>query len=249
METQAYIFISVAVVSAISLVGVLALALNRNLLHKAMVVLVSFAAGSLLAAALLDLIPEAAELLALDALMPAVLAGIVAFFLIERILHWHHFHAEEQADVHPFTYLNLIGDGLHNFMDGIAIAASYMISIPTGIATTIAVIAHEIPQEISDFSILIYGGLTRKKALLFNFGTALTAFFGAAIVLVFQSVENSALLGQLAGFAAGGLIYIATADLVPEIHKEHRLKKVLAQMIAFCLGIALIWFVVGVFGG
>ena len=248
METQAYIFVSVAVVSAISLVGILALMLRKDLLNRFMVVLVSFAAGSLLGAAFLDLIPEAAELVDLDVLMPAVLAGIVTFFIIERILHWHHFHAQEM-DVHPFTYLNLIGDGLHNFMDGIAIAVSYMVSVPTGIATTIAVIAHEIPQEISDFSILVYGGLGRKKALLFNFGSALTAFFGAAIVLVFQSVENSALLGQLAGFAAGGLIYIATADLVPEIHKEHRLKKVLAQMIAFCLGIALIWFVAGAFGG
>ena len=246
MEPQVYIFVSVAVVSAISLVGVLALALNKHLLHRAMVVLVSFAAGSLLAAAFLDLIPEAAELVDLDVLMPAALAGIVTFFIIERILHWHHFHAEEN-DIHPFTYLNLIGDGLHNFMDGIAIAASYLVSVPVGIATTIAVIAHEIPQEISDFSVLVYGGLGRKKALLFNFGSALTAFFGAAIVLVFQNMENSAVLGKLAGFAAGGLIYIATADLVPEIHKEHRLKKVLAQMVAFGLGIALIWFIIGTF--
>ena len=246
MEPQVYIFVSVAVVSAISLVGVLALALNKHLLHRAMVVLVSFAAGSLLAAAFLDLIPEAAELVDLDVLMPAALAGIVTFFIIERILHWHHFHAEEN-DIHPFTYLNLIGDGLHNFIDGIAIAASYLVSVPVGIATTIAVIAHEIPQEISDFSVLVYGGLGRKKALLFNFGSALTAFFGAAIVLVFQNMENSAVLGQLAGFAAGGLIYIATADLVPEIHKEHRLKKVLAQMVAFGLGIALIWFIIGTF--
>src|SRR3989338_8234189 len=154
MEPQAYIFLSVAIVSAISLVGVLTLALNKNLLNRAMVVLVSFAAGSLLAAAFLDLIPEAAELVDLDVLMPAALAGIVTFFIIERILHWHHFHAEEN-DIHPFTYLNLIGDGLHNFIDGIAIAASYLVSVPVGIATTIAVIAHEIPQEISDFSVLV----------------------------------------------------------------------------------------------
>ncbi len=245
MEPQAYIFISVAIVSAISLVGVLTLALNKNLLNRVMVVMVSFAAGSLLAAAFLDLIPEAAGLVDMKVLMPAVLAGIVTFFVIERILHWHHFHAEE-SDVHPFTYLNLVGDGMHNFMDGIAIAASYMVSIPTGIATTIAVIAHEIPQEISDFSILIHGGLTRKKALLFNFGSALTAFFGAAVVLVCAECSLT-WGGQLAGFAAGGLIYIATADLVPEIHKEHRLKKAIAQMVAFCLGIAVIWFIIGTF--
>ncbi|MFH0714463.1 MAG: ZIP family metal transporter, partial [Candidatus Diapherotrites archaeon] len=197
---------------------------------------VSFAAGTMLSAAFFDVLPEAVEAAGAQVLGFALL-GIVAFFAIERFLHWHHFH--HSGDVHAMSYLNMVGDSIHNFMDGAAIAVSFAASVPIGIATTIAIIAHEIPQELGDFAILLYGGFSKKKALAFNFLTALAALAGAvAAYFVVQYVQGVAPF--LLAFAAGGFIYIATADLVPELHKERSAKKMVPQFVLFLAGSALI---------
>jgi len=167
-----------------------------------------------------------------------ILAGILSFFLLEKFL-WRHCH-ERECPVHVFAYLSLLGDGIHNFIDGIIIAASFFVTIPLGLATTIAVTVHEVPQEIGDFSILVYGGFSKVKALLYNLLSALMAVLGALLIYLF----SSSLLPNLTYFlvfAAGGFIYIATADLIPEMHKEKDAWKSLAQFVFLFTGILLMW--------
>ena len=159
---------------------------------------------------------------------------------MERVLHWNHCHNHGDCEVHTFSYMSLIGDGIHNFIDGLIIAASFIVSIPLGFLTSLAVIAHEIPQEISDFSILIYGGFSKKKALFFNFLSALTAVLGVLVGFVLSSsVENFVM--YLLPIAAGGFIYIGASDLVPELHKEKDLKKSILSFGFFILGIVIMY--------
>ncbi len=252
MSILAYILLSVIIVSAVSLVGVLTLVVRPRLLERILFMLVSFAAGAMLAAAFLDLLPAAMEQ-APDGVFGAVLAGMVVFFFVETFLYWYHCHSGkcerhthvvgEKPHKHikmPFTYLNLIGDGVHNFLDGVIIATSYLVSVPLGIITSLAVIFHEIPQEIGDFGILVYGGFSKYEALVYNFLSALTAIAGALLAYFFaSSIEN--LTHWLVPFAAGGFIYIASVDLLPELHQTQNLKKASIQMFFFLLGIGAIW--------
>ena len=159
-------------------------------------------------------------------------------FILEKFVHWHHCHTQNHKHhkVEPFAIMNLIGDGVHNFIDGLIIGASYLISIQVGIATTIAVALHEIPQEISDFGVLMHGGFSRSKALFFNFISALTAVFGVIIALT-ASVYITGIENMLIPIAAGQFIYIAAADLIPELHKETNTTKSLLQLLFFVLGI------------
>ena len=238
-----YSLASVFIVSVISLVGVITLSINVEKLRKLLIYLVSFAAGALLGDAFIHLLPEAAEEAGFGvAISLYVLFGIGFSFLIEKVVHWHHFHYPlDEGHVHPFAIMNLVGDLVHNFIDGIIIAASYMVSIPVGIATTIAVILHEIPQEISDFGVLLHGGFTKAKALFYNFLTALTSVLGAVVVLVIGSnVEN--ITGFLVPFTAGSFIYIAGSDLIPELHKgEFDWKSSLMQFAAIALGVLVMY--------
>ncbi len=168
-----------------------------------------------------------------------MIIGFVAFYMLEKILHWRHCH-EGKCDVHVFTYLNLIGDAVHNFLDGIIIAASFVVNTNLGIVTTLAVIFHEIPQEFGDFGVLIYGGFSKAKALTYNFLTALTAVAGAVIGFFLSSaIENSVVF--LLPLTAGGFIYIASSDLVPELRKETDIKKSLLPFIFFLLGLGFMW--------
>ncbi|MEM4246897.1 MAG: ZIP family metal transporter [Candidatus Woesearchaeota archaeon] len=245
-----YILASVLVVSIVSLVGVLTFALNKKTLNNILFILVSFAAGALLGAAFLDIIPEAVEH-AKDGIFGLVLAGIVFFFVIETFLYWYHCHSmqcERHSHIRgghhhvklPFTYLNLIGDGVHNFLDGVIIATSYLVSIPLGIVTTLAVLFHEIPQEIGDFGILIYGGFSRLEAIAYNFLSALVAVVGAVVAYFFSTlIEN--ITPWLLPFAAGGFIYIASVDLLPELHQQQKFKKTIIQFVFFALGICVMW--------
>jgi zinc and cadmium transporter len=234
------------VVSLVSVLGIL-IFFREKTLNKILFYLVSFAAGTLLGAAFLDLLPEALEGGFKESIPVFILAGILSFFILEKFLYWHHHHTgHEHEAVHGFTYLNMIGDAIHNFLDGVVIAISFMNSTALGITTTIAIIAHEIPQEIADFSILIYGGFSKTKALIYNFLTALTAVLGALAAYFFSSaIENSSIF--LTSLAAGGFIYIASTDLIPEIHKEKDFKKSLLQLVLLALGIFLIWIVGKVF--
>ncbi len=236
MPTLILILASTFLVSAISIIGILFLVLRKKMLDKILLMLVSFASGSLLGGAFLHLIPEALSPYD-ESVFIVILVGIFVFFLLEKSL-WKHCH-EKECPVHPFAYLNLFGDGLHNFIDGLIIAASFLASIPLGTAATMAVISHEVPQEIGDFGILVYGGLSKNKALFYNFLTAITAVVGAAFTYVFSDyVPNMA---YLLAFAAGSFIYIATTDLIPELRKERNLTISIAQIILLLAGITSMW--------
>ena len=237
------ILVSVFVVSAISLVGILTLALRERMLERALFVLIAVAAGTLLGVAFLDLIPEAMEDGGPNALL-YVLFGMVAFFVLERFIFWHHCH-DGKCDVHAFSYLNLIGDGAHNLIDGMVITAAYLASIPLGVAPTIAIIFHEIPQEIGDFAILVYGGFGKKKALFYNFLSALAAFVGVALAYLFSSAAG--FFPFILAFAAGGFIYIASADIMPELQKEMEFRRSLLQLLCLIGGIVLMWVVIRLF--
>jgi zinc and cadmium transporter len=238
-----YSLISVFLVSAISFIGVLFLAFNRILLEKTLLFLVSFAAGGLLGGAFFHLLPEAMENSDSDWQIPlSILSGILAFFVLEKFIHWRHCHEcyPEENPVHrhprPFAYISLIGDGLHNLIDGMVIAGSFLVSLPLGIATTLAVIFHEIPQEIGDFGVLVRAGFSRLKALLFNFLSGMTAIIGAVFVLTVGSKIGD-ISSLIIPFTAGGFIYLACADLIPELHKEAGLKKSFGQLMFFILGV------------
>lgn len=238
METYLYTFGSVVVVSLISLIGVFALSFKEDVLKKYMFILISVAVGALLGDALIHLIPEALEESTNTVLTSVlVIGGILLFFIVEKFLHWH--HHEDDCDtnhIHPVGKLILFSDGVHNFMDGIIIAASFMVSIPVGIATTLAVILHEIPQEVGDFAVLIHSGYSKKRALWLNFLSALSAIGGAVFLFVVGEFAQSLSL-WFVPIAAGGFIYIAVADLIPELHKTKEVKHSIFQIIAVIIGV------------
>lgn len=246
-----YILLSVVIVSLVSFAGIVTLYLRPKVLDKILFWLVSFAAGALIGAAFLDLLPEALESVG-ESVFTYALIGVITFYVIETFFNWYHchfghHHHHGKKHVKSFAWLNLFGDALHNFVDGMIIAAGYLTSIPVGIATTVAVVLHEIPQELGDFGVLIFGGLSRKKALFYNFLSALTSVLGALIVYYFSAAMN--LSNFLVPFAAGGFIYIASADLLPELHKERNVQKAFLQLSVFLLGVATIWIMTTIMHG
>lgn len=233
-----YTFASVAVVSLLSFIGVFALSLKEELLRKYIFLFISVAVGALLGDALIHLIPEAfADSTNITLTSVLIIAGILVFFILEKFLHWHH-HGEDKDDnyVHPVGKLILFSDGVHNFMDGIIIAVSFLVSIPVGIATTVAVILHEIPQEIGDFGVLIHSGYTKKRALWLNFLSALSAILGAIVLFTIGGSADIASSWFLP-LAAGGFIYIAVADLIPELQKTKEVKHSVIQILAVMAGV------------
>jgi zinc and cadmium transporter len=241
LEVWIYSIVSVVLISLISLVGVFTLAFKIDKLKSVIIYLVAFSAGALLGGAFLHLFPEIVEKEGFDYGMGLfVLCGIILFFIVEKFIHWHHCHDVECEHIHAFAFMNLIGDGVHNFLDGLVIAGSYLASIPLGIATTLAVVFHEIPQEIGDFGVLIHGGFSRLRAIMWNFISALFAVFGAIIALfASQYIEN--LEFYLIPLAVGGFIYIAAVDLIPELHRERGIKKSLIQLASLFFGIFVMW--------
>lgn len=242
MQIWIYALLSVLIVSAISLVGVVTLALRGKVLNKILLLLVSFAAGTLLGDAFVHLIPKSFEIGGTKASV-YLLFGIVFFFVLEKVINWRHCHeAGCPEHSHVMPYMILVGDGMHNFIDGIIIGASYLVSIPVGIATTLAVIFHEIPQEIGDFGTLLYGGFSKIKALLYNFLSALTAVVGTIVVLILEKYV-SGIAGFLVPFAAGGFIYIAAVDIIPELHrhKSQTFADSSKQLFFFIAGIAMMY--------
>ncbi|MFY9484574.1 MAG: ZIP family metal transporter [Patescibacteria group bacterium] len=232
--------VSVIGVSLISLVGVVTLALQQKFLHKILHVLVSFAVGGLIGDALIHLLPEAFEKVEKNLSVSLyAIAGVLIFFLLEKAVAWHRSHNLENAHPsHHIGVLNLIGDGLHNFIDGLLIAASYLVSIPLGIATTLAVILHEIPQEIGDFGILIHSGFSAPRAVLYNFLSALTAVAGAIVGLIAGGQIENFSTAMLA-VTAGSFLYIAGSDLIPELHKQDKPIVSLLEMLGIIAGVAV----------
>lgn len=235
-----YTFLSILIVSLISFIGVLSLALPKDKMSQITLFLVSLSAGTLLGGAFLHLMPEVIEKNGAGMnIWLWLLAGIIAFFILEKIICWRHCHVPTSEDhPHPLGIMNLVGDAFHNFLDGVVIAGAFLVSIPLGLATSLAVVVHEIPQEIADFGVLIHAGFSRKKALLLNFLTALTSVLGAILtIMAGQSIENFS--AYIIPFTAGGFIYIATADLIPELKKESQPKKSLGHLIFILIGIGL----------
>ena len=237
-----YSALSVFLVSGISLVGIFFVAFSETRFRRMLQVFVAVAIGALLGDAFIHLIPEALANTTHQATVGTlIIAGILTFFLLEKFLHWHH-HGEdsEEEHIHPVGKLVLFSDAAHNFIDGIILAASFSVSMPVGIATTLAVILHEIPQEIGDFAVLLHAGYKKSRALWFNFLSALTAFLGLLFFFLFQGMANQLMIYTVP-LAAGGFIYIALSDLIPELHrssKEHDASAV-GQFIAICVGVGL----------
>ncbi len=235
-----YTLLSVFLVSLISFIGIITLSIKTNKLRTFLIYMISFSAGTLLGDAFLHLLPEIIEKNGFGTdIALYILGGITSFFVLEKVIHWRHCHENilDETHIHPFAYTNLVGDGLHNFLDGVIVAASYIISVPVGLATTLAVLLHEIPQEIGDFGVLIHAGFSKSKALAVNFVSALFAVLGAILALLLNNyIENLELV--LTPLAIGGFIYIAGSDLIPELQKHStKLSHSILQLLAFIAGI------------
>lgn len=238
--TYIYAFVSVIIVSLVSLVGVFSLSLKKEIIDKYISLFIGLAVGALLGDAFIHLIPEAFKDSSDSSIVSIlIVGGILLFFIIEKFLHWHHHDDDTETNhIHPVGKLMLYTDGFHNLIDGIIIGVSFLVSVPVGIATTIAVFLHEIPQEIGDFVVLIHSGYTTTRALFLNFLSALTAILGVILALIFGSVAETFTIWVLP-IAAGGFIYIALTDLIPELQKTKELKYSILQLLAVVLGILM----------
>jgi zinc and cadmium transporter len=232
------ILVATFVISLIAFVGVLTFVLKEEWLNRALLILVALSSGALLGGAFLHLIPDTiAEVGAgLDVFL-YLLLGFCLFFVLEQFLYWRHQHGTTHG-VKPFSYLILVSDGVHNFIDGVVIAASFVVSYPVGIATTLAVALHEIPQELGDFGVLVYGGFGKFRALTFNYISAITAIIGGVAGYFASSLMQTSTI-YLLPFAAGNFIYIAAADLIPEIKHQVSLRRSIIHFCVFIAGIGV----------
>lgn len=223
--------------SGISLVGIITLWIKTETLKKFLIYMVSFSAGALMGDAFLHLLPESIEAGFTTMTALSILWGIVFGLITEKVIHRNHCHMPiTKTHIHHFAIMNLVGDFVHNMIDWLIIGASYLVNIPLWIATTMAVILHEIPQEIWDFGVLIHWGFTKKKALIMNFLTALSSVIWLIIAFVLAGKVNN-IQWFLLPFAMGWFIYIAGSDLIPELHKENKTWQAILQILAFVAGI------------
>ena len=242
MNAWGYSLASAGIVSLISLVGIVTIMIGVRRLDRVIPLLISIAVGALFGDALVHLLPKAFEEATSTAMTSLfVLLGIILFFAMERFLHWHHEHHTQSVNpVHPMAYVNLVSDGMHNFLDGLLIGASYLVSVPIGIGTTLAVALHEVPQEQGDFGILVHAGFTPSRALLMNFLSGILAIAGVVIsLLIGPNVADYTAF--MLPFTAGGFIYIAGSDLIPELHHEHELPGSIAQFAMVLVGVGLMF--------
>jgi len=240
--TLIYIIISTVAIALLAFVGIFALSLNKERLDGILLYLVSFSAGALMGGAFLHLLPEVIEQGGnIELTMVFFLFGFILFFMLEKYLYWRHCH-KGKCNIHAFSYLNLLGDAIHNFTDGLIIAVSFVVSPALGVSTSIAIASHEIPQELGDFAVLVYGGFKVKKALWLNFLAAITVVLGGVVgFYLVNYIENS--LGFLMSVAAGGFAYIASADLLPEIRKIKKPIVSVGYLICFIFGLILLWLI------
>ena len=232
MSTFAWIVVTTALISSIAFTGVIVLALKEHVLNRILLVFVAFSAGALVGGAFLHLLPEAilersGDETGLLTIFTSVLVGYCVFFALEQIIRWHHHHTTTHPKIMPFSYLILLSDSVHNFIDGVVIAASFVVSLPIGVITALSIAFHEIPQEIGDFGVLVYGGIPKRKALILNFVSAITVLFGGLTGYLLHGWIGESIV-YLLPFAAGNFIYIASTDLIPEIrYKESSLQSVM----------------------
>lgn len=234
------IILSTLAISILSLAGAVMLAVRDQLLHRVLPGLVALSAGALMGAAFIHFLPKSAPQFSnIEHAFLMVLTGFAAFFVIEKYLHWHHCH-DDGCDVESYAYMNLVGEVVHNFIDGVIIAAAYLANIGLGLATTFAVALHETPQELGDFGVLVHGGFSKTRALLINFAVALPAVLGG-ITGYYLGDVFAALEMYILSFAAGGFLYIAAADLVPEIRRETHGGRSVITFTVFLLGISIMY--------
>lgn len=228
-------------ISLVSLVGILGFKLRKNLLRKELMTLVGLAAGALLGDAFLHLLPESLELNGARISGLMIIGGMLIFFALEKFLKWRHCHNTECRPEHKIATMSLAADGIHNLIDGMVIGGSFMSSIQLGVTTSIAILLHEIPQEIGDLAILIHSGLPLKKAALFNLLSGLLSLLGVIIVWTLGQGKWQEFLIPI---TAGGFIYLAASDLIPEMHRhENKIKESLWQLITVVLGVGLLFLI------
>ncbi|MFA6992790.1 MAG: ZIP family metal transporter [Candidatus Gracilibacteria bacterium] len=237
MPTLSYIIIASLTMSVISFIGIIPFLLKKKSIENFLILFVSLSAGALLSSAFLHLLPEAAQEMPIETMFTIVISAFIVFFLVEKVLHWQHCHKTD-CKIHSYGHMNLFGDFVHNFIDGLIIAATFIADTKLGIVATAAVALHEIPQEIGDFGVLLHAGFKKKSAVIYNFLIALSAVLGG-IIGYFAAPYFGDKFSYLIPFAAGGFIYIAASDLVPEMRKEMGLKKSILAFVMFLAGIIL----------
>jgi len=237
MSPFLWILLTTVAISLLAWIGILTLFLKEALLDRALLVLVALAAGGLIGGAFLHLIPRTVRAWGDELLLPFLflIGGFCLFFVLEAFISWHHHHGTTHEH-EPVTYLVLVSDTIHNFIDGLVIAGSFLAGIPVGIVTALAIALHEIPQEIGDFGVLVYGGFDRRRALVLNYLTQSTVILGGIVGFYVTDVFTQA-PAYLLPFAAGNFIYIASSDLIPEIKHEDDLSRSLLYFAVFLLGI------------
>jgi zinc and cadmium transporter len=239
MQNGSAAFLSVSAVSAVSALGYLGLGFQEQRLRRLIFVLVSFAVGALFGDVFLHLVPELyGSGLAAGLTSAWLLAGFLGFFALEKFLRWRHCHVPEQGHAHPVVTLTLMGDSAHNLVDGMLIGASWNLSPAIGLATSLAVFFHELPAELGHFGVLIHGGLTPRRALFYNFLTSLTSFIGLGLALALPTAFGGA-THAISAAAAGGFLYVAGSDLVPELHHELDAGRSALQFLAILAGIGV----------
>jgi len=246
VSTFSWILLSGILMSAIALVGSATLLLAPTTLARLVTPLVAFAAGSLLGGAFFHMLPAAAaQTQDLGLVFLWTMLGFALFFALEQFLHWHHCHRASADCRKPLTYLILLGDGLHNFLGGLGVAGVFLIDVRLGITAWLAAAAHEVPQELGDFGVLIHGGWSRGRALLFNLLSGSTFLLGG---LVAYAASQALDVDFLVPFAAGNFLYIGASDLVPEVNKQHDVASGVVHFGAFAAGLALLWMIRGALG-
>jgi len=237
MEILFWIILVTLLDGLLALTGAFSFLLSKKFFNKTLILLVAFSVGALLGGAFFHLIPESLSSLKLTKTIILFVLGIIIFLILERLIYWRHCH-EPECKVHPYSYLVFYGDAMHNFIDGLLIAGSFLVSVPIGIITSILVLAHELPQEIGYFGVLVYGGFSKRKALFFNLLSQLTAVIGGLAGYFLLSLTKYS--AYLLPIAAGGFIYIAVQDLIPEVLKEKDNKKRIINLIAIILGLLIL---------
>jgi len=233
--TMAWLFGALFLNSLIGLIGVFSLFVNENKLKNICKILVAFSAGVLLGGAFFHLLTESLLMLPVMTTFGIAIAGFLSFFILEEYFHWHNC---EECEIHPYSYLMIVGDSIHNFIDGLVLAGVFIVNVPLGIVTTILILGHEIPQELGVFAVLVSGGIKKTKAIWFSFLAQCFCILGGIVGVVF--IMQADIFAQyILPFAAGGFIYLAASDLIPEIHKTEGKGKI-ASFVLICLGLGFI---------
>lgn len=236
------IVFSTFIVSLGSLIGIFTISINHKILRHLLLPMVALSAGTLLAGAFIHLLPESILTLGSRTPLLITLFSFIGFFIIEKVLRWRHCHDEDHYNKHTTGYMNLLGDTFHNILDGAVIAGAFMTSFNLGVITTLAILMHELPQEIGDFGVLLHSGFTRSRALFLNLLVGLSSVLGG-IIGYYATEQVANLTPYLLAVAAGGFIYIAASDLIPEMQINTSSKKTISLIIAFFLGVTIMFLI------